>query len=60
MGEVRVAAREKHRPEHKMPYIHCAKKFGFYLDCIGEALKDFKQGNKIITDVSGKKIGAML
>ena len=39
-----------------MPYLHYAKKFGFYLECSGEALKDFKQGNKTIRNIFQKKI----
>lgn len=56
IAEVRVAAREKHWAQNiKMPYMYYAKKFGVYLKCNGEALKDFKKGNKIIKNVFQKK-----
>lgn len=35
--------------------MYYAKKFGVYLKCNGEALKDFKKGNKIIKNVFQKK-----
>lgn len=41
--------------------MYYIKKFGVYLKCNGEALKDFKKGNKIIKDVfQKKKIEAVL
>lgn len=53
--EVRVVVREKHEARTQDPYVHYAKKSGFYPECGAEALKNFKQGNKFIRDVFQKK-----
>lgn len=53
--EVSVVVREKHGARTHGPYVHYAKKFGSYLECNGEALKNFKQGNTFMRDKFQKK-----